>query len=95
MVQAVVPLSYDEFLANVAEWYAKQTWPKWQRYGQMYYNMLPAEIGDTIVATHLDPFSFDFVSDETHEAVQRLWARRPPDTLDPIQKDYYVGGNYE
>lgn len=83
MVQAVVPLSaaetYDEFLARVAETYArKKALPpseSW-RYGQTFYNLLPAEIADVLCTTHLDPFYYEYVTDECYDKVRRLWERR-------------------
>lgn len=65
-------MTYDEFVGEVAAAYATNQ----LRYGQTYYNMLPAEIADVICATHLDPFYYEFVTPECHERVQRIWDRR-------------------
>ena len=47
-----------------------------QRLGQRYYNMLPREIGDAIVATQFDPFALDYITQEVHDKVSRIWRAR-------------------
>lgn len=67
-------MTYYEWWASVLIAHAKSQGE--QRLGQRYYNMLPREIADVIVATRFDPFALDYITQEIHDRVSRIWRAR-------------------
>jgi hypothetical protein len=70
----VVPVTYDEWWASVLTSHAVSR--DGQRLGQRYYNMLPREIADAIVATRFDPFALNYITQELHDKVSKIWRAR-------------------
>jgi len=66
-------MTYDGFLILVSEEATKN--PQ-MRYGQVWFNMLTtyrSELSHKIVATPIDPFHHDAVSDEAHQYARDNW----------------------
>jgi len=70
----VVSVTYDEWFGKVCVQHSVVR--DGQRLGQRYYNMLPREIADVIVATRLDPFAYEYITAELHDLVSKIWGSR-------------------
>jgi len=63
---------YEEWYHEVLqERYGKN--PGHQRLGQVYYNRLPEALAAKLVATTMDPFHYDYITQELHDWVMARW----------------------
>ena len=69
--------SYNEFIASVSINHIKIYGPifGW-RYGQTFFNMLRQcnmKMAESIRNTNLDPYYLEKISEEDHDAIEKIW----------------------
>ena len=69
--------SYNEFIATVSINHIKIYGPifGW-RYGQTFFNMLRQnnmKMAESIRNTNLDPYYLEKISEEDHDAIEKIW----------------------